>query len=243
MSEAIRLPGPTHKTAIVGRTGSGKTVAAVWLLSQSDFDERPWIVLDYKHDELINSIGRAERVGYEELPDLPGVYILTVLPGDEERVDAWFKQVWERENLGVLVDEGYMIDPRSQWFNACLTQGRSKRISMVILSQRPVWLSRFVFSEADFFLVFDLTHSKDQDKVSEYLRDDERHLLERPLPPYHSFFYDVAEKRLEVLGPVTDQGKPYQQAVGEILATIDSRLALLDLLDDEGEMRPMRRAI
>jgi DNA helicase HerA-like ATPase len=236
MSEAeLRLPGPTHKTAIVGRTGSGKTVAAVWLLSQSDFDERPWIILDYKNDELINSIARAEPITYEELPDLPGIYILKVLPGEEERVDEWFKSVWEHENLGVFIDEGYMIDPRSQWFNACLTQGRSKHISMIILSQRPVWLSRFVFSEADFFMVFDLTHVKDMEKVREYVRDDDRQLLERPLAPYHSHFYDVGRKRLETFGPVPD---------GQVLiAMIDSRLALMDLLDEDGERRPLRRPL
>ena len=235
MSDEIRLPGPTHKTAIVGRTGSGKTVAAVWLLSLSDFDERPWIVLDYKNDELLNSISRAELIGYDELPELPGIYILKVLPGDEDRVDQWFKSVWEREDLGILIDEGYMIDPRSQWFNACLTQGRSKRISIIILSQRPVWLSRFVFSEADFFMVFNLTHSKDQDKVREYIQDDERQLLERPLAPFHSYFYDVGRKRLELFGPVPGDA--------ELIASIDARLAYLELLDDEGDPLPRRRAI
>lgn len=234
-SERIRLPGPTHKTAIVGRTGSGKTVAAVWHLSNADFDERPWIILDYKNDELINSIERAELIEYDELPSEPGIYILKVMPGDEERIEEWFRQVWERENLGVLIDEGYMIDPRSQWFNACLTQGRSKKISMIILSQRPVWLSRFVFSEADFFQIFDLTHVKDMDKVREYIRDDERLQLEHPLAPYHSFFYDVGRRQLETFGPVPD--------AAELLVKIDARLIELEIVDDQGQERPRRRAI
>jgi hypothetical protein len=234
--EAIRLPGPTHKTAIVGRTGSGKTVAAVWHLSNADFDERPWILLDYKNDELINSIERAEQIDYDEMPEEPGIYILKVLPGDEERVSEWFKQVWETENVGVLIDEGYMIDPRDQWFNACLTQGRSKKISMIILSQRPVWLSRFVFSEADFFQIFDLTHSKDMDKVREYVRDDERQQLERPLENFHSFYYDVGRRRLETFGPVPDQR--------ELLALIDAKLAALEYVEElGGGERPRRRAI
>jgi DNA helicase HerA-like ATPase len=236
--EAIRLPGPTHKTAIVGRTGSGKTVAAVWHLSNSDFDERPWIILDYKNDELINRIARAEVIGYGDIPDDPGIYILKVLPGDEEKVSEWFRQAWQRENLGILIDEGYMIDPRDQWFNACLTQGRSKRISMIILSQRPVWLSRFVFSEADFFQVFDLTHVKDMDKVREYVRDDERQQLDIPLEDYNSFYYDVGRKRLETFGPVPDQET--------ILQAIDDRLAEMERLEEleiEPEDRPRRRAI
>lgn len=128
-----------------------------------------------------------------------------------------------------------MIDPRSEWFNACLTQGRSKRISMVVLSQRPVWLSRFVFSEADFFMVFDLTHTDDMKIVAAYIRDDERGLLERPLAPHNSFFYDVGRKRLERFGPVPEGDK--------LVATIDERLALLDLLDEEGNPPPRRRAL
>ena len=234
--QPVRLPGPTHKLAIVGRTGSGKTVAAIWHLSNADFDERPWIILDYKNDELINRIGRAEIINYDELPSEPGIYILKVLPGQEEKVSEWFRQVWETENRGVLIDEGYMIDRNDQWFNACLTQGRSKQISMIILSQRPVWLSRFVFSETDFFQVFDLTHSKDLDKVREYVRDDERLQLEKPLAEFNSFYYDVGRRRLETFGPVPDEG--------ELLNAIDERLAQLqDTFDDEGEIRPRRRPI
>jgi DNA helicase HerA-like ATPase len=235
MSENIRLPGPTHKTLIVGRTGSGKTVAAVWLLSQSDIDERPWVILDYKNDELINSITRAEPASYDELPELPGVYILKVLPGDDEKVDEWFKRVWETENIGVFVDEGYMVDPRSQWFNACLTQGRSKHIPMIVLSQRPVWLSRFVGSEADFFMVFQLSHEDDMKAVGKYIRDEDEQLA-RPLPPRHAFYYEVAEARLEVLNlHMEDPSEPAR--------AIDTRLQLMDLVDDQGEVRPMRRAI
>ena len=232
MDEEIRLPGPTDRTAIVGRTGSGKTVAAIWHLSHADIDERPHIILDYKNDDHINAIQRAQPIGYDDLPDAPGVYILKVLPGDEERVNEWFKSVWERENIGILIDEGYMIDPRSQWFNACLTQGRSKRISMIILSQRPVWLSRFVFSEAEFFQVFDLTHIKDMDKVREYIRDDERLQLDQPLENYHSFYYDVGHKRLDTFAPVPDETV--------LLEVIDNRLAELEAEEEE---RPRRRAL
>lgn len=233
--EDIRLPGPTHRTSIVGRTGSGKTVAAMWHLSNADFDERPWIILDYKNDELINAIGRAREVGYDEIPEEPGIYILKVLPGDEASVSEWFKRVWEHEDLGIVIDEGYMIDPRDQWFNACLTQGRSKKIAMIILSQRPVWLSRFVFSEADFFQVFDLTHSKDMDKVREYLRDDDRNQLDQELQPFHSYYYDVGQRRLETFGPV-----PKQE---ELVGVIDARLAEMER-EELGmpEYRPRRRA-
>src|ERR1700722_17334554 len=138
----IRQPGPDDRLAIVGRTGSGKTQAAIWHLSRANFDTKPWVILDYKGDELIYRIERAEPTDFDTVPQAPGIYILTILPGEEEELSNWFHQVWEQQNVGILVDEGYMIDRNDRWFNACLTQGRSRHIPMIILSQRPVWLSR-----------------------------------------------------------------------------------------------------
>jgi len=225
----IRLPNASHRVAVVGRTGSGKTFAAVWHLSNADFNLRPWVIIDYKNDELINSIQNATYIDYKLIPDQPGIYILKVLPGEEELLSVWFQRVWEHEGIGIYIDEGYMIDKNDKWFNACLTQGRSKKIPMIILSQRPVWLSRFVFSEADFFQVFDLTHSQDMVKVREYIKDDERKQLDKPLQDFHSYYYDVSKKRLETFGPVPDGP--------ELLDKIDGRLeAML-------EKKPRRNAL
>lgn len=226
----IRLPGPTHRTVIVGRTGSGKTQAAVWHLSHANFDTQPWVIVDYKGDDLIGAIDRAQPIDFSVVPEQPGVYILSVLPGEEDELSDWFYRAWAKEDIGIFVDEGYMIDRNDRWFNACLTQGRSKHIPMIVLSQRPVWLSRFVFSEADFFQVFDLTHVKDMDKVREYIRDDDRLQLDKPLEDFHSFYYDVGKRRLETFGPVPEAGK--------MLHTIDARLAQLELVQ-----HPKLRAI
>jgi hypothetical protein len=221
MADAIRFPGPTNRTAIVGRTESGKTQAALWHLSRADFDRRPWVILDYKNDEHINSITWAEVIDYNEVPDEPGIYILKVLPGEWKQLSDWFRRIWEHEDIGIYVDEGYMIDPRDQWFNALLTQGRSKHILMIVLSQRPVWLSRFVFSEASFFQVFDLTHTHDMDRMREYIRDDDRRQLDQPLEEFNSFYYDVGRRQLETFGPV-----PKAKVTVQI---IDSRLEAMEL--------------
>lgn len=221
MAGEIQLPGATDRTAVVGRTGSGKTLAALFLLANADFDVRPWVVVDYKNDEAINMIERAELIRYSDgVPDEPGIYILKVLPGDSDEgaLSDWFRQAWEHEDVGLYIDEGYMINPRDKWFNACLTQGRSKSISMIVLSQRPVWMSRFVFSEADYLMIFELTHDKDREKVREYVRDD-KGLLEAGAPQFHSFYYDVANKELRGLKPV-----PKREV---ILGEIERRLAAM----------------
>ena len=220
----VRLPAKSDRIAIVGRTGSGKTVAAVFHLSKQDIDKRPWFIIDYKGDELIwaihDELRKATVLNLEADPrkiKQPGIYILSLRPGEEEakKLEAFLWKIWERGNCGLYTDEGYMIDPRSEAFNAILTQGRSKKITMITLSQRPVWMSRFVFSEASFFQVFDLTHHLDKKKVMEFVAGD----TSPSLPAFHSYYYDVGEKRLTHFGPVP-KGK-------EILEAIDAKLPRL----------------
>lgn len=212
-SQSIRLPGPSDRTTICGTTGSGKTQFAVWVLSTQDITERPWVIIDYKNDELINSIQKAQVIDYERLPSRPGIYILKVLPGEDEEITNWFRRVWETEGIGIYVDEGFMVGQYNKWFNACLTQGRSKNIPMIVLTQRPVRCSPFCFSEATFIVIFDLIKRKDRQTVV----DDVAGLdIDYRLPQYHCFYYDVTKKRLSSLKPVPD---------GDwILARIDSRL-------------------
>ena len=198
---SLRLPDRTQRLVIVGRTGSGKTVAALWVLSLRDFDEIPWIIFDFKLDENIQRISRAVRMDVRApVPREPGIYIVSPIDGQEEDVDDLLRRIWAAENTGVYVDEGFMIGKNSSGLRRILTQGRSKQIPMVILVQRPVWVERFVLSEADFYQFFWLNHRDDRKKMEEYFPDDKLS-YDRP-PPFHSFWYDVGRDEVSLLGPV-----------------------------------------
>jgi hypothetical protein len=181
-------------------TGSGKTVAALWHLSERDFTERPWLILDFKGDSHIARIHAKVLPSGATVPREPGIYVARPLPDSE---DVWVEDllwsVWKQGNTGLYVDEGYMIGTKSKAFNALLTQGRSKNIPMITLSQRPVWLSRFVISEAEFHQVYFLSDQQDRDIVQRFIPHE---VLERRLPKYHSWYYDVSEDKLEGLKPV-----------------------------------------
>lgn len=215
MPEKVRLPNETQRLAVIGRTGSGKTVAALWHLSRRNLQARPWIVYDYKTDEHINAIERAQHVDTDFVPKGrdKGVFIVHPLPEqDDEAVANQMWALWRRGNVGVYIDEGYMIDSKNKAFKALLTQGRSKRIPMIVLSQRPVWLSRFVFSEADFIQCFDLTDERDWSTVESFMPVE----FDRNLKEYHSRYYDVGKRRLNTFAPV-----PY---VEKILERIDDSM-------------------
>lgn len=197
-----RLPTPDKRTAVIGSTGSGKTQFAVWLLSNRDFDMRPWIIFDYKGDELIEDIGPQIISVYGPVPTKPGIYAVRPIPElDDKAVEQFLWKIWEQENVGIYIDEGYMIGARNPALNACLTQGRSKRIEMIILSQRPMWLSRFVFSEANFFAVFNLTDLDDRKTVGRFIGGK----ATKPLPSYNCLWYDVDKQEPCQFAPVPDR--------------------------------------
>jgi hypothetical protein len=217
----MRFPDDTQRISIVGRTGSGKTVAAVYHLSMADFDVMPWIVYDFKRDKLLSEIGElegTEHIDTNFVPKRPGIYFVHPHPDDADLVQSQMWKIWAQENTGVYVDEGYMVcgpTNSNSAFRSLLTQGRSKHIPLIVLSQRPVWLDRFVFSESDFYQLFALNHSGDRKKMMEYIPAD----LSRPLPEYHSYYHDVATAETVVLKPVPTSD--------QILDVFDRRLTAM----------------
>lgn len=183
-----------------GQTGSGKTIAGLWHLSQRSYDRRPWLVLDFKGDEHIAEIPFTDELAPGKVPKRAGLYVTRPIPEhDDEAVEQTMWGIWRQERTGLFVDEGYMIPRRSSAFNALLTQGRSKQIPVITLSQRPVWMSRFVISEADFHQVFFLADSSDRDSVQRFIPHE---MTAEHLPRYHSFYYDVGEREFKGLKPV-----------------------------------------
>ncbi len=196
---SIVLPRYDKRTAIIGSTGSGKTQLAVWLLSTRDFQHRPWIIFDFKGDALIEEINPPEINVYGPPPKKPGLYVVRPIPDrDDKAVMEFLWKIWANGHTGIYVDEGYMLGQRNPALNACLTQGRSKHIEMMILSQRPVWMSKFVFSEANFFAVMNLTLEDDRKFVGGYVGGRKINLL----PRYHSLWYNADDQAGDILAPV-----------------------------------------
>jgi len=212
-----QLPNSDNRTAVVGSTGGGKTQFAAWLLSTRDFHIRPWVIFDFKRDKLIAEI---EKLGALEIsifgapPTKPGIYIVRPMPErDDAAVEKFLWKVLDNEETGLWFDEGYMINRNSVALKALLTQGRSKHIEMITLSQRPVFVSRFVFTEASYFAIFNLTVKDDRDSVRGYLGDGVKINL---LPKYHCTWYDVDKQEPCQFDPVPDRKA--------ILSTFEARL-------------------
>jgi hypothetical protein len=199
LTNSLRIPGAADKTVIIGMNGSGKTVEGAWILSRQNFDKRPWVALDYKREEFWDIVGdppmRRLRLG--EMPGPRGLYRMTVLPGDDDRVEDWLWKVWRRGNIGLFADEVTLL-PSREAFPAILRQGRSLHIPIISCTQRPVKVDRELFSESTIRIVINLDDARDFKVCQEFIPN----LPPRQLPKYWSYWYDSRERQLKVLQPV-----------------------------------------
>ncbi len=244
-----RLPDETHRTIVIGRTGTGKSQAAIDILSQQNFDEIPWVMIDYKGEDLIaemlakNGWRRAKKGGRvvlirglhspivelsfkDPIPKKPGLYYLRPRPKiDDVEMEAWLLRVHARGSVGLFIDEGYAMPSYgdSPAFTLILTQGRTLHIPVIVLYQRPVWMSRFAVAQADFVRVFKQNDVRDTKAVSNYCapailpNGDKLGAYELDaLPDYYSLWRDVSRGKTSILQPARREH--------EILRTFKERL-------------------
>jgi hypothetical protein len=212
-------PDDTQRLVIVGTTGSGKTQAGLWHLSERNFDRKPWIVYDFKEDDMIMEIREmSQGLSMDQpIPNRPGLYIIASGPDEEEELSEHMTKVWAAQDVGVYIDEGYMVGVHNKGYRRLLTQGRSRHIPMIVLSQRPVWMDRFTFTESEFIQVFRLQHDDDLKTMEKIIHYDMSR--RKPLPEYYSYYYEKRGNKVTPLRPVPDREA--------ILDTFYSKLRML----------------
>lgn len=202
--QRFELPRPDERVLILGSTGSGKTTMGASLLSGAPFNIMPYVMIDYKRDSLLGAIDHRERIDFE-IPKHPGLYHLQPNPvSDDDRMEAWLYKVWARQNIGLYVDEALRLPTKKTGaFESILTQGRSLHIPVISLSQRPVDLTRYAFSEASHVVIFKLTDIRDRKKVTEYVPVDTEYKLKK----YHSLWYNVDADQTFGMTPSPDKDR------------------------------------
>lgn len=207
-----RFPTNSQRITITGPTGTGKTVAGLYHLSLRDFSRDPWIIYDFKGDEHIAHLEDAGLAQEEDLTFVPkkkhrGIFIVRPLPHQKDEVEEQLWKLWNREHAGLWIDEGYMV--RNDAFNAILTQGRSKKIPVIMHYQRPVRMSEFAVSESQFFQVFPTNDERDQERIDEFTNSKINWELdfESRYPSFSSYYFDVGKRSLHIFTPVPRPSK------------------------------------
>jgi hypothetical protein len=198
------MPRDDEHVAVFGRNGTGKTQASVWQLSERSFDKMPWVVINSKDDELINRIPGTFDLDLDDgAPRWPGIYVVRSAIADKEEKDelnGLLARIWSRQKTGIYFDEASDATGLS-WFRRCLRQGRSRRVPIIAVTQRPLWLDRYVWSEASFYQGFQLNLADDRETADRMVP----HYKQVHLPPFHSLWHDVKAPATFRLLPVPDQ--------------------------------------
>lgn len=190
--EGVLQPMPFERMALVGRTGSGKTFLARYLLSRW----APLIVLDSKRTlgrpewNLTTVDGDQVAGDPDELDRLLRVAGRLRIPVDGmQDAEDVARAVLQRGNVLVYIDEMYAIVPPGARMSPALqglyTRGRELRIGVWAATQRPAWAPLVMFSEADWFVVFQLMLEEDRKRVAGFLGPQ----VLAPVPHRHGFWY------------------------------------------------------
>lgn len=180
----FRMPGDSHRTVVIGRTGTGKSVLGLHILSHSSIDKRPWLIIDHKGERMFDQIDmraiRELKPG-AAVPREPGLYYTNPRPRvDDRAIEDMLWQIWAKERTGIYIDEGLRINNAA--LETIMTQGRSLQIPVILCTQRPFGVQQEVFTQASYFAIFPLRRRDDQLAVENLINMPK--FFTRPPPAY-----------------------------------------------------------
>lgn len=206
--DTLPIIRPGDRAIIAGRTGSGKSTLACWLLNRS---VQHWVILNPKWTKAYSKLPDSNVLkNFRETEFNKSVekYRYTVLNfersgNNPEYIDSIVMYMHESfENIGLCADELYTMHiggKPGEGLIAWLTRGRELRQTFLGLMQRPTWVSRFCFSEADMIIGMDLALLEDRKKM--YDCSGCEHFKDR-LAPRKWLRYNVADDDVKKYGAV-----------------------------------------
>lgn len=200
---------PGTRTIVAGRTGSGKTSLARFLMQTRN--RQHWVIFNPKH-----------TAGYKSLP---GAKVLngwnakkfdkslsenrfTIINFDKNELsaeyqDAVLSYIHESyDDIGIAIDELYYLHNNmeaGEGLVGVLTRGRERKQTFLGLVQRPKRISLFSFSEADFIVSMALNLEGDRKRMVEATGDEQ---FIHSLPKYVWRWYNVDADSSRLWGAV-----------------------------------------
>lgn len=140
--------------AAVGDTGTGKT----YLISKL-VDLRQYVIIFRTKPDDIKFPGFVKARTVRAMDDLYETRIL-LQPVHSQQMRQGYElltRVWEQGGWTLVIDEEWYVEARlhlTEWVETLLTQGRSKKISVIVGMQRPARVSRFAISQCTHLFSF-----------------------------------------------------------------------------------------
>lgn len=191
------LPEVGQHALIAGKNGSGKTAFAVWELIR--IPTAPIIVYDTKVEpkflalpasKVVITIAEMLEAARDESIDYVIVRPPEELLGDASALDEYLWQQYLHIHYSVAyIDEGYTFHTRSgqafKGLQSLMQRGRSKGITTIISTQRPIRIERAIVSEMSKAYLFLLQDKRDREAIDNLIPE----FSKLPLPKRHAFYF------------------------------------------------------
>ena len=213
MEQVNLVPGPDQRALFVGQNGKGKTVGAVTLLMPV-IGKRPVYVMDTKGDDIFSRLvshfgdNAVLHTRFQDVANERNTPLVVYRPDGKElgdlnfldRVCQWF---YDRRGCVVYIDEvsqvtGGMTQPKPGFLNL-YTRGRSHGVGVWASSQRPAYVPKIVYTEAQKYYVFFLADKDDRERVAKFTHPS---LNAQPSKDYGFLFYTPKLDRAIEFGPM-----------------------------------------
>lgn len=211
----MNFPIPQHgeRAVVVGRSGSGKTQLAKFMLwhmpgaiiydtkGEPAFDEMGPVVKDT--DEAFRIFAEDEDADHVIVRPDPDMLAYPML------LDQMLLDHYDRgHGITAYLDEGYQFHRNGRpgpGYLSLLTRGRSREITTITSSQRPAYLSLFAFTELNHLYAMRLQHDDDRARVANVIAGYDR----RPkVPLYHIDYARADSEAITRLPPIDIDYRP-----------------------------------
>jgi hypothetical protein len=219
MARTSFIPEQGERALVVGQTGSGKTGFALWLLERIPF--APIIMYDLKVEPKFDLLGKPKKKGDEpsnvvvntveeahEYIDDPSKDYIIVRPPEQllGEPDALDEMLWYHylhfHQCPAFLDECDMFQRNGRagkGLTSLLKRGRSKGITTIMCSQRPVRIDRSCVTESSKAYIFRLSDKKDRQRIDDLIPN----FSELPMPPKFGFyFFETGDDAPQLMAPI-----------------------------------------
>ena len=202
--------------AVIGTTGTGKT----YLVSKLVELREHVVILRTKPDDIEFEGFREFRTA-KAMEDWRNNHLL-IRPKYEQQPSVCYDvldKVWRMGRWTIVVDEFFYVQRLglAKSLERLLTQGRSKRISLVLGMQRPVQVTRFALSEITHLFAFRI-EGRDLRTLKDSTHPD---IFEptKTLQKYQFMHYHVATKstRIGTAQTLTKVIKPLKETLDQVI--------------------------
>jgi ABC-type dipeptide/oligopeptide/nickel transport system ATPase component len=171
-----------QRVVIVGATGSGKTVLAKHFLERLN----RVLVVDPKHTFRLDGF-KIRRT----LPALGQRWKMIFRPGpsDDFEMGDLFSRMFKIKNCTIYCDELATMSEKFPYATEVLADiartGRERHVSVWTALQRPRWVPRVFFTEAESIFIFNLRGEDDRDYMSKFTDA----IVKEPIEKFTFWYY------------------------------------------------------